>query len=314
MYDYVASILCSLIMTLNEEQIAIVEDFLFENLFSTFFIKALMASDIFCFMCRISVSFTMEIFPIFQQILQEIFFEDIKYNENSKTSLQIYYSNMQIILNLCNRIVKFLNEEEKRQIFESITPKSSQNLMLLFNNLDIQSIKIKNCMVYEELNLLTKYFNDFNFTIILSSLLKNFATTTNEYNALLHLRLLKNLRYKLDYESFSIIINQIKHLNEEKILSNYAEEFCLLTLKILNALSNVKDFKFINSTFISDLYQIMLFLFQQSNNNYISKLYYFMTLQNICNNKLFENLFHLLKRHLDISTYLKFNLKYVMVG
>ncbi|OTF74885.1 hypothetical protein BLA29_007921 [Euroglyphus maynei] len=121
LYDYVTSILCAFILTLNGDQFEEVEEFLFDKLFSPHLIKALMASDIICFMCRISKEFALDMAQVLFKTMNEIWFEDVRTTstEPNQSFLQALQFTHQILLNLSKRILKFIDKDQFARLIES---------------------------------------------------------------------------------------------------------------------------------------------------------------------------------------------------
>ena len=312
LYDYVASILCAFILTLNEEQFEEAEEFLFDKLFSSDPIKALMASDIICFMCRVSKPFALDMAEVLFKTMSEIWFEDVKTASSEHQSiLQVLQFTYQILLNLSKRIFKFIDKAHFDKLDQSCPHRTN---LMIWNNFDFKVEDIivpKNKRVhYEKIYNHTKFIDVKPDDSIIYSLVKNFFNSTNEYDALLHLRLLSNIKTFLSYSNFNSIVFKIKNLLlSSNQLSQYRLEFSIGCLKLLNALANAKDENYKKSSFNINLYQVIVALFDECNNDFVSKLYYFATLPNIFQNPLFANILANLKDS-RIKTYLIFQIKY----
>ncbi|KAH9424596.1 hypothetical protein DERP_013017 [Dermatophagoides pteronyssinus] len=315
LYDYVTSILCAFIMTLNEDQFAEVEEFLFDKLFSSHLINALMASDILCFCCRISDAFALDMAEVLFKTLSEIWFEDVRTTTvEHQSSINVLRFTYQILLNLAKRIFKFFDKDQFGRLIESCPVQSN---LMIWNDFDLKVVNInvpRNCQViYENIYNYTKFTEKPDDSII-DILVRNFITRSNnnvddEYDSLLHLRLLKNIKTLLNFSHFNRIILKMKNLLLQSTLTEHRLEFSIGCLKLLNTLAIVNDEKYRKFCFQNNFHQLLLALFQECNKDFVSKLYYFSTLQNILQNPLFTDV---LADQLNrcIKTYLIFQIGY----
>lgn len=305
------SILCSFITTLNDEQINIVEDVLFENLFSSVLIKALLASDIICFLCRTRSTFAYEICHVLISMLSQIYIEDA---EIVDTECSLAYSNSQltqeILINLCNRIMVFLKPSEINLIKQSFELNEYLFLWKHFNYNFIESNSLENSQQYfDKLFLLTKQQQN---TQISNLIVDSFPLTHNSYKSLLLLRLLDNFKFRLNFEQHKLIISSIpKMITQFNI--KYNHQILVKILKFLNSLAYVESFQYKNEKFQNKLIEVLKLINDECNINFIMTFYFYSFLQNISMNDIFSNVIQTLSSRMKIRKDLKLIIKYYMV-
>lgn len=310
-YDYTISMICSLIMTMNDEQISIVESLLFENLFSST-IKALMAADILCFMSRYCKSFAVELVEVLIKVMAEIYIEDVVAKEESKF-FSISQTNL-ILLNLLRRILNFFPKNDLKMLSNLFLPGTCLSFQ---KNLSFQAEVISSNdthelnkpILYDKLYLFSKLESSSDTLIEIFFL--NFINSTTEYGALINLRLLQNLQSKLDYKKLCTIISKIQKFYTKKIFVNFCSEFTYNTLKFLNHLATINDGKLSDSSFQQKLYQLLSTdVWNECKTNYISQLNFFITLLNISCNKQFDQFLILISKNFVLNKLFQSHLKF----
>lgn len=301
-------------MTLNEEQISVVEDILFENLFSPVLVKALLSADILCLMCRTSKSsYSYDICHVLISLLNQIYLEDAEITDKeSEFAYSSFQLTQEILIHLCNRIMTFLSSSEINLLKESFPVSEFLFLWKRFNCrlLNFTAISVHH-FVFDNLVALTKLPKQ----TVSNLLVDRFAetVTADEYQRTLQLSLLGNIKFQLNYDQHRQVLEKIHSIFAQPIGEQFKCQYLLKTLKILNSLSFVRESRYQDKTFQNDLKELLLILFEECDLNFITKLYFYSTLLNIANNRLFANTISSLSFRFGLKKEFKLLLKYKSV-
>lgn len=313
-------------MTLNEQQISLVEGVLIENLFSSNLSQNLLASDILCFMCRASSSpsFVSDLFESLFLLLNEIFVEDVIVKSGEVELEFVEYSSMQqVMLNLLRRISLYL-ENHDLNCLKTRLPFNQYSY--LWKHLDCHEMsdmspdEIHNMQLspLDELFVKVTYLND---QQTISSLINSIQQHQNDFIVLSSFTLIQSIKSNLNFFDIEKLFQQMSKLMVKISASStpslfYRNKFVNLFVKTLNVLTHVEDRRFGNDKFIRLLWTILSQLFESDvlKTNFLIKQNFLMTLQNVISNPVFTNaLTKLIYMDVTMARELKLQLRYFMV-
>ncbi|KAI2802908.1 hypothetical protein BLOT_007031 [Blomia tropicalis] len=259
------------------------------------YIRVMLASDLICFLCRsCNGKFSYQITYVLFSLLSNIFVEDVKINDHQNRKMFAYaYMTQQNLVNLLSRILNQLSNEQLKNLKQDFP-----NDKYLFIWKSITSINIPVTQI--DLEVETKIDYDRLFILsktakheLLSAVVESFLYSKNNYECLLLLRLIANLRYPIQPKFTLIVFPKLKNL-----LSNssqpYVEQFTVKSLQILNSISSTDDAEYQDNSTQKVIVDLISNLHCKCQSNYVLKQYFLLTVVNILSNYKFTYMIQLI--------------------